>query len=92
MCCCRLKGGALNLTATDLDIEISESAPADVVQDGATTVSALMLFEIVKRLPDGAHVRLELSQEENRLQISAGRSQFALAMLPDEDFSEPSHG
>lgn len=80
------QGSALTLTATDLDIEISESAPADVASDGATTVSALTLFEIVKRLPDGAQVRLELSPEEGRLQVSAGRSQFALAVLPDEDF------
>jgi len=80
------QGGALTLTATDLDIEISEEAPADVVQDGAITVSALTLFEIVKRLPDGAQVRFEMLQEEGRLQVSAGRSQFALAVLPGEDF------
>ena len=80
------QGGQLTLTATDLDIEISEAAPSDVAAEGATTVSALTLFEIVKRLPDGAQVRLELSSEEGRLQVSAGRSQFALAVLPDEDF------
>ena len=80
------QGGALTLTATDLDIEISENAPADVSAEGATTVSALTLFEIVKRLPDGAQVRLDLSAEESRLQVSAGRSQFALAVLPDDDF------
>lgn len=80
------QGGALTLTATDLDIEISEEAPADVAGDGATTVSALTLFEIVKRLPEGAQVRLELAEDEGRLQVSAGRSQFALAVLPDEDF------
>ena len=57
------RGGALALTATDLDIEISEEAPADVAQEGATTASALTLFEIVKRLPDGAQVRLEMSPE-----------------------------
>ena len=79
-------GGALTMTATDLDIEISEEAPADVVDSGGTTVSALTLFEIVKRLPDGAQVRLELSKEEGRLQVSAGRSQFSLAVLPDDDF------
>jgi DNA polymerase-3 subunit beta len=79
-------GGALTLTATDLDIEISEEAPADVAGKGATTVSALTLFEIVKRLPDGAQVRLELSPEESRLQVSSGRSQFALAVLPEDDF------
>ena len=80
------EGGALTLTATDLDIEISESAPADVARTGATTASALTLYEIVKRLPDGAQVRLELSQQENRLQVSAGRSEFSLAVLPDADF------
>lgn len=79
-------GGSLTLLATDLDIEISEEAPADVAASGATTVSALTLFEIVKRLPEGAQVRLELLADEGRLQVSAGRSQFALAVLPDEDF------
>lgn len=79
-------GGALSLTATDLDIEISEEAPADVAGKGATTASALTLFEIVKRLPDGAQVRLEVSPEEGRLQVSSGRSQFSLAVLPEDDF------
>lgn len=79
-------GGSLTLTATDLDIEISETAPADVGRKGSTTVSALTLYEIVRRLPEGAQVRLEMKQEEARLQVSAGRSQFALAILPEEDF------
>ncbi|MEO1253004.1 MAG: DNA polymerase III subunit beta [Pseudomonadota bacterium] len=79
-------GGALTLTATDLDIEVSEDAPADVATSGATTAPALTLFEIVKRLPEGAQVRLELSNADNRLQVSAGRSQFSLAVLPDDDF------
>ncbi len=79
-------GGTLTLTATDLDIEVSEQAPADVIESGATTVSALTLFEIVKRLPDGVQVLLELSGDKGRLQVSAGRSQFALAVLPEDDF------
>lgn len=79
-------GGSLTLTATDLDIEVSEDAPADIATAGATTVSALTLFEIVKRLPDGAQVRLELSGGDGRLQVSAGRSQFSLAILPEDDF------
>ena len=79
-------GGTLTLTATDLDIEVSEAAPADVALKGAATAPALTLYEIVRRLPDGTQVRLELSQEEGRLQVSAGRSHFALAVLPDEDF------
>lgn len=79
-------GGALTLTATDLDIEISEKAPADVARKGSATASALTLYEIVRRLPEGAQVRLELMQDDGRLQVSAGRSQFALAVLPESDF------
>lgn len=75
----------LTLTATDLDIEISETAKADVSVAGATTVPALTLYEIVKKLPDGAQVRLEV-QEGTRLQVAAGRSEFSLAILPDDDF------
>lgn len=79
-------GGALTLTATDLDIEISEAAPADVARKGSITVSATTLYEIVRKLPEGAQVRLDLIQDDRRLQVSAGRSQFALAVLPEEDF------
>ncbi len=79
-------GGALTLTATDLDIEMSENAPADVETSGATTVSALTLYEIVRRLPDGAQVRLETINGEDRLEVAAGRSQFSLAVLPEKDF------
>lgn len=79
-------GGALTLTATDLDIEISESAPADVAVKGAATASAVMLHDIVRKLPEGAQVRLTLISEEARLQITAGRYEGSLAVLPDEDF------
>lgn len=79
-------GIGLTLTATDLDIEITEQAPADMTEKGATTVSAVTLFEIVKRLPDGAQVSLEVLKDEGRLQVTSGRSRFALAVLPDADF------
>jgi DNA polymerase-3 subunit beta len=80
------EGGTLILTATDLDIEIMESAPADVAAKGAATASALMLHDIVRKLPDGAQIRLALMRDEGRLQITAGRYEGSLAVLPDEDF------
>lgn len=80
------EGGSLTLTATDLDIEISEAAPADVAAKGAATASALMLHDIVRKQPDGAQIRLSLIAEEGRLQITAGRYEGSLAVLPDEDF------
>ena len=44
--------------ATDLDIEVIDKATAQIERGGATTVSATMLHEIVRKLPDGALVEL----------------------------------
>jgi len=78
--------GSLSLTATDLDIEIVESLAADVARPGATTASAHMLYDIVRKLPDGAQVQIELMGESGRITLSAGRSRFQLGALPREDF------
>ncbi|MEM1420943.1 MAG: DNA polymerase III subunit beta [Pseudomonadota bacterium] len=75
----------LSLKATDLDIEIIESLPAQVAREGAVTVSAHMLHEIVRKLPDGAEVSL-VADGDGSLTVSAGRSRFALQTLPKEDF------
>ncbi len=80
------EGSSVTLRATDLDIEVLDRAPAMVQQAGATTVSAVLLHEIVRKLPDGALVELVDDARTGRLQVSAGRSNFALATLPKEDF------
>ncbi|MBK8174405.1 MAG: DNA polymerase III subunit beta [Rhodospirillales bacterium] len=76
----------LRLTATDMDIEIVESVPAVVIAAGATTVPAHTLYDIVRKLPDGAQIELESSSGGERLTLRCGRSRFALACLPIEDF------
>ncbi|GGY49918.1 DNA polymerase III subunit beta [Parvularcula lutaonensis] len=81
----RADGGTLSLTATDLDIEIVEHVPADVEQPGAATAAAVTLFDIVKKLPDGTQVQLEKTSM-GRLQLTAGHSEFSLAVLPEDDF------
>lgn len=80
------EGNQVSLRATDLDIEVVDKAPAMVDRAGATTVSAVMLHEIVRKLPDGALVSLTEDAATGRLTISAGRSTFSLATLPREDF------
>ncbi|RIA44240.1 DNA polymerase III beta subunit [Hephaestia caeni] len=76
--------GTLRLMATDLDLQIDESVAAAVDQPGATTVSAHTLFDIARKLPEGAQV--ELSAAEGRMAIVAGRARFSLATLPRDDF------
>jgi DNA polymerase-3 subunit beta len=85
-------GGHLKLTATDLDIEIVESVAADIARDGATTVPAHMLYDIVRKLPDGAQLELEQGPDQGRISIFTGRSRFALQALPPEDFPDLTAG
>jgi len=76
----------VHFRATDLDVEVVDKAPAQVERAGATTVSAVTLNEIVRKLPDGALVTLTEDSAAGRLSIEAGRSSFSLATLPKEDF------
>ncbi len=79
-------GNTVQFRATDLDIEVVDKAAAMVEKAGATTVSAVTLHEIVRKLPDGALVTLSDDGVAGRLNVEAGRSHFNLATLPKEDF------
>lgn len=80
------EGDAVTFRATDLDIEVVDKVPAQVQRAGASTVSAVTLHEIVRKLPDGALVNLSDDGATGRLSVEAGRSHFQLATLPKEDF------
>jgi DNA polymerase-3 subunit beta len=80
------EGDQISLRATDLDLEVVDRATAVVERAGATTVSAVLLHDIVRKLPDGALVELSADARTGRLQVTAGRSAFSLATLPKEDF------
>jgi DNA polymerase-3 subunit beta len=75
-------GNQLQVTATDLDIEISINAPCTGEQ-GETTVDAKRLSDIARRL-SGDTVSLEL--KDGSLVVKSGRSRFTLPTLPVEDF------
>ena len=79
-------GDSVSFRATDLDIEVVDKAPAMVERAGASTVAAVTLHEIVRKLPDGAQVVLTDDGASGRLMVEAGRSSFQLATLPKEDF------
>ena len=84
--------GQLVLKATDLDLEVTESVAADVGQAGATTLPAHVLYDIVRKLPEGAQVSLELTGEAGQLLLRSGRSRFNLQSLPESDFPDLNAG
>lgn len=77
-----VENGQLRLTATDLDIEITSSLPLLDAQDGALTVNAKLLTDIVKR----AGTTLTLEATDGQLRVKSGRSRFTLQTLPIEDY------
>jgi DNA polymerase-3 subunit beta len=85
-------GASLELKATDLDLEVTEATAATVDQAGATTVPAHLLYDIVRKLPDGAEVMLKVDESGNSMSVVSGRSAFRLQCLPQADFPELSAG
>ncbi len=82
----------LELKATDLDLEIVETVAAEVKQASATTVPAHMIYDIVRKLPEGAQVELQAGGDRSALLVRAGRSRFTLQALPETDFPDLAAG
>jgi DNA polymerase-3 subunit beta len=74
----------IRLSGTDLDIAVSTELTADVEGQGAITIPAKKLAEIVRELPS-APVRVNASGEQ-RVTLECGRSRFRLLGLPRDEF------
>tara|TARA_B100000989_G_scaffold22846_1_gene14922 strand:+ start:424 stop:1554 length:1131 start_codon:yes stop_codon:yes gene_type:complete len=82
----------LAMTATDMDLAIIETVDAAPDSGGSTTAPAHTLYDIVRKLPEGAQIGLDASGEEGRLILTSGRSRFTLQTLPTADFPQMSDG
>ena len=82
----RAEDNRLSLTATDMDLEIIEMVACDVQQSGGATAPAHTLYDIVRKLPDGAQVEIDGPGDDGVLTLRSGRSRFRLGCLPVEDF------
>ncbi len=84
-------GTALNLLATDLEIQVATSAVLEKAASRySVTVSARKLQDILRSLPDKTVVSLDA--QEGRLQVKAGKSRFNLQTLPAQDFPKLADG
>lgn len=82
----KTEGKSLSLSATDLEVGLQSLLQAEIKEDGAITVRARSLLDIVRELPD-TDISFQ-SKENNRLEIRAGKSVFNVLGLPAEDFPE----
>ena len=74
----------VSFTATDMDMDIVEETSCIVLKQGKVTLAAHTLYDIVRKLPDGSEVRIEL--KELNVEVSAGKSKFILPTLPVDDY------
>ncbi|APV49144.1 DNA polymerase III subunit beta [Betaproteobacteria bacterium GR16-43] len=77
-------GGHVDFLATDLEVQITARAELDGGAEGAVTVAARKLFDILRSLPEDAEVALEA--KDNRMTVKAGKSRFNLQTLAAADF------
>ncbi|HAX91533.1 MAG TPA: DNA polymerase III subunit beta [Rhodospirillaceae bacterium] len=87
----RASGEEVSFVATDMEIEVNETMAATVSKAGAITAPAHTLYEIVRKLPEGAQVEINAATA-GQLVLSSGRSQFKLGCLPIEDFPKMPEG
>lgn len=77
-------GNKLKIMATDLEVGVSTHVGAQVQSEGKICVSAKYLHDIVRELPvDEIHIK---KKDQNRIEVSAGKSHFKIVGLPAEDF------
>ncbi len=81
-----LKKDKLEIVATDLDlIFYDEISDLKVTQEGNTTTSANVLFDILRKIPTGTEINFSL-KNENKLSLKSKNSDFNLLCLPSSNF------
>jgi DNA polymerase-3 subunit beta len=78
------KQDGVELVATDLEIGIRGHYKAEVVEPGSVSVSARKVYEILREMPD-SEITLS-TQDNNWVQIQAGKSQFKIVGLAASEF------
>ena len=76
----------IEIAATDLEVSIQTVVPGTIVEEGAITVSARKLSEIVRELPD-QEIRFATTAND-RIEITCGEGVYKIIGLPDDEFPE----
>ena len=81
------KQGRLNLSATDMDITIFDKVKINNIEvEGATSVPAHTLYNVIKELPDDDPIDLSYDQNNKKLHLMSSKSKFAFSCLSKDEF------
>jgi len=81
---CEAKGNRLTITATDLELSIRTSCEAKVKKEGAGTIPAKKLLDLVRLLPD-EEIKFKLL-ENHYIQIACDRKNYKMVGMSKDNF------
>ena len=82
----QLKNKKLSIVATDLDIIFyDEIEDVKIINEGSTTTSASILYDILRKISSNSELSFEL-KSENKLSLKSDNADFNLLCLPTDNF------
>ena len=79
-----VSNNTLRLITTDLEVELVTETALINAEDGEVTVAARKFMDICRALPEGT--MLDVSENNGKVQLKAGKSRFSLSTLPVDEF------
>ena len=81
-----LKDKKLSIIATDLDIIFyDEISDVEIINEGSTTTSATILYDILRKISSNSDLNFDL-KSENKLSLKSENADFNLLCLPTDNF------
>ena len=76
----------LSIIATDLDlIFINEIKNVEIIEEGKTTTTSSIMYDIIRKFSSGKKINFSLSSE-NKIQLESEKSIFNLNCIPASEF------
>jgi len=78
----------IRITGTDLEIGITTSIPAEVIEEGSITVPAKKIFDIIREIPN-SDIEFQVAKNNAvhiRVSNDKGGSQFKIMGIPKDDY------
>ena len=80
-----VEGGALKLSATDMEISIQTMSPAEIEGEGRVVIPARIFNDIVRSLPAG-NFTLEYDGSEGTVRLAAGENEYTIRAYAADDY------
>src|ERR671916_2681945 len=81
------RGGALGISATDMEISIQTSSQAEVDGEGRVVIPARIFNDIVRSLPGGSF-SLEHDSSEGTVRLVAGENEYRIRAYAADDYPQ----